>query len=171
MAGKSIAPAPAGSPQCPPQDLLKRRLSRMQGLCARREYCSADIRRKLLLDRSNPLTSEQAEKVLEALRKEKYLDDARYAGAFARDKSSLSGWGATKIRYALRAKGIADEDIASALERIDGEKSDEKLRSLLSARARTLSADPHARQKLLRYGLSRGYDYDTISEVLASLLQ
>ena len=146
-------------------------LSRMQLLCARREYCSSDIRRKLLSDRKNPLSSAQAEEVLEALRKDRYLDDARYAGAFARDKASLSGWGATKIRCALRAKGICDEDIASALESIDAGKSSEKLRQLLAARFRLLSADPKGRQKLLRFALGRGYAYDEIEQEIQTLFQ
>lgn len=150
------------------EEELKRVLSRMQGLCARREYCTSDIRRKLLTRRETPLTEQEAGQILTALQREKYLDDARYAGAFARDKASLAAWGTAKIRYALRAKGISDEDIARALESIEPERSQERLRKLLESRCRNLADDPKCRQKLLRFALARGYDYDEINEVLST---
>ena len=72
---------------------LKWALGRMQALCSRREYCASDIRRKLLRLRDHPMLPEEAEQIIAALVKEKYLDDARYAGAFARDKAALTAWG------------------------------------------------------------------------------
>lgn len=147
---------------------LKWALGRMQALCSRREYCRADIRRKLLHLRDHPLQPEEVERIIAGLVKEKYLDDARYAGAFARDKASLAAWGTAKIRYALRAKGISDEDIARALESIEPERSQERLRKLLESRCRNLADDPKCRQKLLRFALARGYDYDEINEVLST---
>lgn len=153
------------------EEELKRVLSRMQGLCARREYCTSDIRRKLLTRRETPLTEQEAGQILTALQREKYLDDARYAGAFARDKASLAAWGTAKIRYALRAKGISDEDIARALESIEPERSQEQLRKLLSARWGRLSQDPDRKRKLLRLGLSRGYAYDEIVNQIEEICQ
>lgn len=148
---------------------LKWALGRMQALCSRREYCCADIRRKLLHLRDHPLLPEEAEGIIAELVKEKYLDDARYAGAFARDKAALTAWGAAKIRYALRAKGISDENINQALESIEPERSEERLRKLLASRSRSLAGDPKCRQKLLRFALARGYAYDEINEWLEKL--
>ncbi len=150
---------------------LKWALGRMQALCSRREYCTADIRRKLSHLRDHPLLPEEIEQIIADLVKEKYLDDARYAGAFARDKAALTAWGATKIRYALRAKGISDEAIRQALESIEPERSEERLKKLLTSRWRALSGDPKARQKLLRLGLSRGYTYDEVLNQLDSICQ
>ncbi|MBO7510931.1 MAG: RecX family transcriptional regulator [Bacteroidales bacterium] len=144
-------------------------LGRMQALCSRREYCCSDIRRKLLRLRDHPLLPEEAEGIIAELVKEKYLDDARYAGAFARDKAALTAWGAAKIRYALRAKGISEEDINRALESIEPERSQERLRKLLENRFRSLAGDPKYRQKLLRFALARGYAYDEINEWLEKL--
>ncbi len=146
-------------------------LARMQALCSRREYCVADIRRKLLRLRDHPLLPEEAEQIIADLVKEKYLDDARYAGAFARDKAALTAWGAAKIRYALRTKGISDEAIQQALESIEPERSEERLRKLLASRSRALSGDPKAKQKLLRLGLSRGYSYDEILTQIEAICQ
>ena len=138
-------------------------LSRMMRLCARSEHCCADIRRKLA-----GLAEEEREEVLGTLRREGYLDDARYARAFARDKSSLQGWGNLKISVALQQKGIPPEAIAAALGEIDANAAAGRLEQLLRTKWNALrgEADPRKREaKLLRYALGRGYSYDQIRKV------
>ena len=154
-----------------PAQAVNRLLSRMQLLCARREYCTFDIRRKLLYDRNTPLTPVQAEEVIASLRKDKYLDDARYAGAFARDKATLSGWGEMKIRHALRAKSVSDADIDRALETVDAPSADARMEKLLRTRWNSLKNDARAREKMLRYALSRGYAYDNAIDLINTLCQ
>ena len=41
------------------------------------------------------------------LKEDRYVDDARYAAAFAREKASLQGWGPVKIRFQLRGRRSA----------------------------------------------------------------
>ena len=86
---------------------------RMRRLCSRREYCVADIRRKL----SDALEGDRdaVHEVLDCLIREKYVDDMRYASAFARDKASIAGWGSIKISHALLAKGVDRVIIGEAL--------------------------------------------------------
>ena len=93
---------------------MEKVLDRMRTLCSRREYCKSDIMKKALKALEDD--AEKAEKVIAVLIEEKYLDELRYASAFARDKSSLAGWGETKIRYMLSAKGVPRDVISQALE-------------------------------------------------------
>ncbi len=139
---------------------MERVLDRMRNLCSRREYCRYDIMKKVLktLDGDR----EKAEKVVEALVAEKYLDEFRYASAFARDKAFLSGWGQTKIRYMLSAKGVPADVIDKALEEIDESKAGKRLEKLMENKFKILKDDPQCRLKMLRFGLSRGYGYDEI---------
>ncbi|MBO6096742.1 MAG: RecX family transcriptional regulator, partial [Bacteroidales bacterium] len=113
--------------------------------------------------------AEAAGKVVEALVADKYVDDARYASAFAREKASLQGWGPIKIRFQLRGKGVTDSVITAALEEIEPEKADARLEKLLAAKARTLEGDPQFRLKLLKFALSRGYEYDAVEAALKNL--
>ena len=113
------------------------------------------------------LEVEDIEGALDQLCKENYINEARYAAAFARDKSSLQGWGSLKIRLSLQAKGIDAQTIADALGDIDRDAADAKLEALLRAKLRTLKAetDPRKRYgKILRYALGRGYSYDQIKK-------
>ena len=141
----------------------------MRNLCSRREYCRSDIMKKAMsaLDGDR----EKAEKVIEILVAEKYIDELRYASAFARDKSSISGWGETKIRYMLSSKGVPREIIDKALEEIDESKAMTRLEKLMENKYRSLKDDPQCRLKMLRFGLGRGYGYDEVSEVLEFLIK
>jgi regulatory protein len=148
---------------------MEKVLDRMRNLCSRREYCRADIMKKVVsaLDGDK----ERAEKVMEILVAEKYIDEFRYASAFARDKSSISGWGETKIRYMLSSKGVPREIIDEALEEIDESKAMTRLEKLMENKYRSLKDDPQCRLKMLRFGLGRGYGYDEVSEVLEFLMK
>ena len=139
-------------------------LARLQKLCSKAEYCRADVYRKALKDLEGD--AEAAAKVVEQLVADKYVDEARYASAFAREKATLQGWGAVKIRFQLRGKGIKDADIAAALAEVEPEKAEAKLQKLLEAKARTLKGDPQGRLKLIKYALSRGYDYDVVEKMV-----
>ena len=139
-------------------------LDRLRRQCSRREYCSADILKKA----GDALDGDRngAKEILDVLVAEKYVDDLRYATAYAREKAMISGWGETKIRYMLSGKGIPRETISKALEEIDETKADQRLERLMAAKAKALKDDPQARLKLLRFGLGRGYQYDEVATVI-----
>lgn len=135
-------------------------LDRMRTLCSVREYCSSDIKKKALtlLDGN----TEDVQMVLESLINDGYIDDMRYCSAYARDKSSISGWGTAKIRYMLSGKGMPEEVIRNALAEIDEEKAGNRLEKLLMTRNAAMKDDPLKKQKLIRYALGRGYTYDAV---------
>ena len=138
-------------------------LSRMMRRCAAREYCRNDIRRQLA-----GLSPDKADSLLETLCQEGYVDDARYARAFARDKSALQAWGSLNIKLALQRKGIAAATIASALEEIDEEAAQARLEHVLGIKWKSLKreTDPLRREaKFFRYALGRGYGYEQIKRI------
>ena len=138
-------------------------LSRMMRLCVVREYCRADIRRKLAA-----LPPAEAQEVLDTLCREGFVDDTRYARAFARDKSALQGWGSLKIKLALQKKAIDAGVVAAALEEIDGEAARKKQEQVLRAKWKALESetDPKRREaRFFRYALGRGYGYDEIKRI------
>ena len=145
----------------------KKILERYERQCARLEYCSSDIRRKALKALGGD--ADAAEKIVASLVKDGFVDDRRYAGAFVREKSALQGWGEAKLRFMLAGKGISRDVIADALTEIDAEKASARLEKLLQAKARTLEGDPAFRLKLLKFGLSRGYDYDDVDRLVRTL--
>ena len=148
-------------------DDMNKILDRLRELCSRREYCSSDIYKKALdaLDKD----AGKAQEVLNTLIKEKYVDDLRYASAFARDKSAIAGWGEVKIRYMLSAKGISKDIITQALEDIDRHRAGSRLEKLVENKYRSLKDDPQCRLKLLRFILGRGYAYEEAVEAIKAV--
>lgn len=142
-------------------------LNNLRRQCSRREYCRMDVLKKA--EKALQGDKGAAEKILATLVEERYVDDRRYAEAYARDKSSIAGWGAVKIRYMLSAKGVDRNIITQALEEIDVKKADDRLKKLLENKYRTLKDDPQWKMKILRFALGRGYSYDDVNEVLKSL--
>lgn len=137
---------------------------RMRALCSRREYCASDVRRKLNLALGRD--QERVEEVLNVLVAEGYVNDARYAEAYARDKSSLAGWGCMKIRYMLASKGISEDLVRKALEEIDTDRAETRMEKVLTEKCRSLKDDKDLRVKLIRFGMGRGYEYEDISRFL-----
>lgn len=142
---------------------------KMRWMCSRREYCVADIRKKLLVQLDG--NAAEADEIIAMLLNEKYVDDLRYASAYARDKASISGWGAVKIRYMLASKGVSADIIASALDEIDSGKAQARLDKLMETKFKTLKDDPQCRLKMLRFALVRGYGYEEAASIVEALIK
>lgn len=136
--------------------------------CARQEMCSADVRRKAL--RSFEGDADRADALVRSLVENGYVDDARYAASFAREKSRLTGWGPVKITFQLRGKGISEEVIRQALQDVDVQEASGKLQALLAAKYKSVQGEPDARLRLIRFALGRGYEWNAVSEALKDIL-
>ena len=148
-------------------EAFKKKLSRLEAQCVKREYCVRDIMAKAL--KAVEGNQAEADEIVASLRADKFVDDARYAAAFAREKSSLTGWGPVKIRFALRAKGLSETDIASGLAEIDSSRAEDRLERLTAAKWKSLQDDPQGKLKLIKFALSRGYDYDAVQAAISKL--
>ena len=144
-------------------------LAALMRLCARAEKSQEDARRRM---RGWGLAERDAEGVLAKLVRDRFIDDGRYAEAFVRDKLRLSGWGEYKIRTALQRKRIDRALIDAALAEADRSGMDERLRRQLERKARTAkyTTQYELKTKLIRYGLSLGYDYETVLDSAAALV-
>ena len=143
-------------------------LAALRRLAARAEKAESDARR---LMRGWGLPAAEAERVLARLVAERFIDDGRYAAAFVREKLRLSGWGEYKIRTALRRKESPPELIDEALAAAERPDMAERLRQQLQRKARTVrhTTPYELKTKLIRYGLSLGYEYDAVLEAAAAL--
>lgn len=144
-------------------------LKRMATLCAKSEQCSFDISTKLY---KAGLPKEKREEIIEYLTANRYLDDSRFAKAFASYKVRFSAWGKRKIRAALAAKRIESSLVSAALEAIDDNDYTEALRRVIKVRLQELDPeDREQRAKLYRQLLQRGFESDFISWTLNEILK
>lgn len=140
---------------------------RMAALCARSETSSHEVREKL---RRAEMAEGDIAVVLRFLTENKFVDDRRFACAFARDKARFSGWGRRKIRMGLMAKRIGEENIREALDSLPAEDYELSLMAAVRSRAAGLDPEDYAdRAKLFRRMASRGFDPEDISRAITQL--
>ncbi len=134
-------------------------LQSLMRLCSRAEKSTGDARR---LMRTWGVPEAEQQDVVDKLVAQRFIDNRRYAEAYAREKSSLAGWGARKIALQLRQKGVERDVITQTLAMLDADAQDDKLVEKLQRKLRTTKAanSYELRGKLLRYALGLGYDYE-----------
>lgn len=137
----------------------------LMNMAARAERSSGDA---LRLMKRWGVDDNDAQRVLQRLIAERFIDDSRYAAAFVREKINLSGWGGYKIVAALRRKGVDNRIIENALSQYGSVDMEERLQGLLEKKIKTVKYRDTSdlRAKLFRFAASRGYDYSTAMQAV-----
>ncbi len=142
-------------------------LTRLADMCARGEQCASDLREKMW---RWGVRGSDAHRIIEKLELEGFLNEERYAMAYARDKVRFSGWGRRKVAAMLAAKRIRSSAIREALEAVDPEFYEEALRKAAESKCRSLDLTQAAdRAKAMRFLLQRGFDTDQAAAAIARL--
>jgi regulatory protein len=145
--------------------LFKTTLSKAMAQCSRREFCCSEMLVKL---NSWGLGDIDSEKIISLLIKENFINEDRYAQAFVKDKFNYNKWGKVKIAARLRVKNIPGDIIRTALDVIDNELYKRTLSDLISGHRRFVKAKNQydLKAKLLRYGLSKGFENSLLYNLL-----
>ena len=148
--------------------------ARLASYCAQAERSPSDLRRRM---QRLELEEELQAELLDRLEAEGFVSGERFARAFVHDKHRFNGWGPRRLEHELRRHGIASSVIAAALEELEEETSAEdeepRVLQLLRAKQRSLPTGLERRKaydRLMRFGLYRGYDYDEVREAITQLL-
>ena len=158
------------TPHEPKTKTAEQALNAIMRLCSKAEKSSGDALR-LMYRWGVPIAERQG--VLDKLVEMRFIDDARYAEAYTREKSQLAGWGARKIAQNLYQKGVSKDIVAKTLAMLESDDQRAMLEKRLQRKLPTIKAttDYERRGKLLRYALSLGYDYDMVISVIDTLLR
>lgn len=105
---------------------------------------------------------------LTRLEGEKLLDDTEFARYWSENRSTFRPRSARALRYELRQKGVASEDIDPALEQVD---DDEAAVAALEPKLRTWQALPpeELRNKALSFLARRGFSFQSAQRALRRL--
>ena len=139
--------------------------ARLSALCARSEHCQHDMLERM---RRWGLPPDEQAQVMAMLTEGRYIDDERYARAFASDKIRHGKCGRRKVEQALRMKRVDDSTIARVLADVADDEYLSVLRPLIKQRMKATAAasDYERRTKVAKYALGRGYTFDLIRQCL-----
>jgi regulatory protein len=139
---------------------------KLEAFCAYQERCTQEVRMKL--DRLGADESLSLE-AIKHLKENRFLDDRRFVQAYVQGKLRIKKWGRQKIKAALFQKRIDAKLIQEGIYSfISDEEYQQVIESLIERKNRELSKEKNAqikKQKLMRFLLSRGFQYDEFSSL------
>lgn len=127
----------------------------IQRYCAFQERCQSEVEERL---RSMGVLPEAQADLVAELMSEGYLNEERFARAYARGKFRIKGWGPRKIAQGLQAKRVSSACISLGL----SELSDDEVREYLVRQREKYSDD----QEFLAWAYRKGFDRSSALSVL-----
>lgn len=151
-------------------------VARMGKYCAYTERSTDDVKKKL---KTLGVSAEDTQLVMERISKMGFLNESRFASAFATGKFRMKKWGKKKLGMEMKRKGLTDELIQKGLSQLSEMDYTETLDTLLQKKwkviSRSVSDDDDYetkqkhKQKLVRFALQKGYEADLIFERIKKL--
>lgn len=135
----------------------------------RRAHSVHEMKQYLKQRAENP---DDAAAVLQRLREQNYIDDARYARDYARAHAQGRKQGKFRITRELRARGVPDKHIEAALEAVFAETDENALvRARLQRKLRQVRGplDQRKRASIYQSLLRAGFSADVIRTELRAL--
>jgi regulatory protein len=136
--------------------------------CAYQERSQQEVRDKLY---EWGLHRNEVEQIITQLISENYLNEQRFAVAYAGGKFRINGWGRLKIKQGLEAKRVSRPCITEALNKLDKRDYEAALKKLISEKTKTIKENNPFRKKhqVARYIISKGYEPELVWEILKEM--
>ena len=142
--------------------------SKAEHYCAYQERSQQEVRDKLYEwgQRTNVV-----ENIISGLITGNFLNEERFAKAYAIGKFRQKGWGKIKIKQGLKFKQVPNVLIKKALLQIPGDEYLKVLEKVISKKSAIITEkDIYKRNyKLQQYAIGRGYEGDLIVDVLKDM--
>jgi regulatory protein len=143
----------------------KTALSKAEHYCAYQERSQQEVRDKLFEWELRP---QVVEDIISQLITGGFLNEERFAKAYANGKFNQKAWGRLKIKQGLKLKKVPDVLIKKVLESLNRDAYLQTLEKVIQKKNALISEkDPYKRRyKLLQYARGRGFETDLVTDVL-----
>jgi len=143
-------------------------LQKIQHFCSYQERCIRDTEEKL---KDWAIQKKLIPSIISQLQKEGYINEERFAKAYAGGKFRMNKWGRQKIGFELKLKGIPEAMIQKGLEEIDEEDYRRVLHDLILKKLKEIKPekDLNIREKIITFVNGKGYEMELILTALKEL--
>lgn len=143
-------------------------LIKAQAYCVYQERCHSEVRNKLY---EWGLWSKDVELIIAQLITDNFINEERFAKAFAGGKFRIKKWGRRKIITGLKQKNISEYCINKALQEIDNRDYIQVLKELLKKKAKEIKEKNQIRfkAKLVSYAISKGFESDIVWDIINNM--
>jgi regulatory protein len=149
----------SGKPKTRPT--LQQARLKAEKYCAYQERSQLEVKNKLL---GMGLNNSETNEILVDLVKDNFINEERFAYAFARGKLKIKKWGNRKITIALKNKGITESLVQKVLKDIDPAQYIVELRFSIDKKARLLKEKDSWKKsgKLKQYLIGKGFEPELV---------
>lgn len=143
-------------------------LQKLRQYCAYQERSHSEVQQKLY---ELGIHKMHHDEIISTLIEEDYLNEERFAKAFAGGKFRMKDWGRKKIYYALKEKKVSDYNIKQAMKEIDEEEYLKNLKELVEERYESLKAEQYLtrKKKTIDFMVQKGYEFDLVTKAINEL--
>lgn len=141
-------------------------LAKMEGYCSYRERSPQEVRSKIS---ELGIKGDNADQIFQVLTDDGYVNEKRFALAFAGGKFRINHWGRVRIRMELRQHQVASALINEALESIDEEEYLGALESMIRKKLAGYEGDDHANVKAMASMVRAGFEQHLVMDVMRKL--
>ena len=144
-------------------------LQKLKHYCGYQERCHNEVKEKLY---NLGVWKKDHDSIIATLIEEGYLNEERFAIAFAGGKFRIKQWGRVKIRYELRQKQVSDYSIKKALNQIKESEYLSVLKKLASEKYVSLKDEQYLarKKKTMDYLLQRGFEPGLVEKSLQDMV-
>ncbi len=151
--------------------MYKKNLSKEQALQKLKHYCAyqershSEVKEKLY---NLGVWKKEHDEIIAILIEENYLNEERFAIAFAGGKFRIKQWGRVKIKYALQQKQVSEYCIKKALKEINESDYLNVLDKLATGKYNDLKKEQEfvRKKKTIDYLVGKGFEMELVSRVL-----
>jgi regulatory protein len=154
--------------------LYKKHLTKEQALqklkhyCAYQERCHSEVKEKLY---SLGVSRRDHDEIISALIEENYLNEERFAIAFAGGKWRMKQWGRKKIEYELKQKQVSAYSIKKAMKQISEEEYMQIVKKLAEEKYAALKSEQYLvrKKKTMDYLIQKGFEGELVRKAVENV--
>lgn len=158
-----------------PASRIKKRLSPVEALAKIQRYCAyqershKEVKSKLY---DYGLYATQVEEIISQLITDGFLNEERFAKAYAGGKFRIKKWGKLKIKNELEFLGLTKNCINRGLKEIESADYTKTLKVLIKKKSTELTEENRfkKRDKVARFVIGKGYEPELVWEYVKDLL-
>ena len=140
-------------------------LQKLKHYCAYQERCHQEVKEKLY---NLGVWKKEHDEIMATLIEENYLNEERFAIAFAGGRFRMKQWGRVKIKYELKQKQVSEYSIKKALKQIDEDEYLKVLNKLAKAKYAALKSEQYLvrKKKTMDYLMGKGFEGELVRGVM-----
>lgn len=138
----------------------------IQKFCAYQERCHKEIRNRLY---EYGLHKEDVEELISRLIEANFVNEERFAKAYARGKFRVKKWGRVKIKSELKLRQISEYCINKGMAEIDDAEYEQTLEKIIDKKKvdyRQTSNEYNRNRKIANFCFNKGYESSLIWELI-----